>query len=105
MNWDVFRKDFVLIDMSEVPQDLESLRNWKPQGMPAMAILDSDGKLLITSDGPSGNIGYPLEPHEITHFMEMLKASTRRITEAERATLRAKLERFAVKYKSDQGRH
>ena len=28
-------------------------------GIPWMVILDTDGKELISSDGPKGNIGYP----------------------------------------------
>lgn len=49
-------------------------------GVPWMIILDAQGRRLVTSDGEKGNIGYPYEPHEIEHFMVMLRATARRLT-------------------------
>lgn len=48
--------------------------------MPWMTILDAQGRRLVTSDGEKGNIGYPYEPHEIAHFMTMLRATARRLS-------------------------
>lgn len=52
----------------------------KNQGIPYFAILDANGKSLITSnpnkDKP-GNIGYPAAEAEIAHFMKMLKVGTK----------------------------
>jgi thioredoxin-related protein len=42
-------------------------------GVPWFAFLDGQGKVLATSDGPKGNIGYPVMPEEIDHFVGMLR--------------------------------
>ncbi|MDH4240759.1 MAG: thioredoxin family protein [Phycisphaerae bacterium] len=49
-------------------------------GIPWFAILDAQGKVLITSEGPEGNIGYPVKPAEIAHFIHMIKETSRNIT-------------------------
>lgn len=47
-----------------------------PQGgIPWFAILDSSGKVLATSDAKGGNIGFPMQPAEIEHFLSMLTKS------------------------------
>jgi hypothetical protein len=51
----------------------------KPGGIPWFIILDAKGKALATSDGPKGNIGYPGEPHEIEHFLAVLKQTARKM--------------------------
>jgi hypothetical protein len=66
-------------------------------GIPWMAILDSAGKPLVTSDGPQGNIGYPAEPGEIDHFIAMVKATAKRLTAAQIAEIRKALEEAAKK--------
>jgi thioredoxin-related protein len=48
-------------------------------GIPWFVILDGKGKALANSDGPKGNIGYPAEPHEIEHFLAMLKQTARKM--------------------------
>ncbi len=53
------------------------LRDSQAGGIPWMAILDGEGKKLVTSDGPAGNIGYPAKPEEIAYFLEMLKKAGR----------------------------
>jgi hypothetical protein len=53
------------------------LRDSQGGGIPWMAILDGEGKKLVTSDGPQGNIGYPGTPAEIAWFLEMLKKAGR----------------------------
>ena len=45
-------------------QVMRRVRTSNDGGIPWMAILDSTGKVLITSDGPKGNIGYPNKPGE-----------------------------------------
>jgi uncharacterized protein YyaL (SSP411 family) len=52
-------------------------------GIPWIAFLDAQGKVLATSDGPKGNIGYPAAPHEIAHFTSMLRKTARRIEPAQ----------------------
>jgi hypothetical protein len=49
-------------------------------GIPWHAILDAEDKVLITSDGPKGNIGFPVKPTEIAHFIHMIKETSRNIT-------------------------
>ena len=44
--------------------------------MPWMVILDGDGKEMITSVGPEGNVGCPVQPAEIDHFVTMIQSSS-----------------------------
>lgn len=64
-------------------------------GIPWMVILDDKGKHLTTSDGPKGNVGYPAQPQEIAHFMEMLKETKQRITAEELQAVEATLKKNA----------
>jgi hypothetical protein len=58
----------------EVMQELQKDRQG---GMPWMTILDGDGKELVTSNDPDGkNIGCPGLPHEVEHFVNMIKQSS-----------------------------
>ena len=54
-------------------------------GIPWFAFVDGQGKELINSDGPDGksNIGYPMEPKEISWFIEMLKKTTKKVDAAQ----------------------
>jgi len=49
-------------------------------GIPWFAILDAKGKLLISSVGPQGNIGYPVKPDEIAHFIRMISETAENLT-------------------------
>ena len=44
--------------------------------MPWMVILDGDGKELITSVGPEGNVGCPVQPAEVDYFVTMIESSS-----------------------------
>jgi len=68
-------------------------------GIPWMAILDPDGKQLITADGPRGNIGYPFEPHEIEHFIVMLKKTAKKLKSEEIGEVEKVLKNRARKLK------
>lgn len=46
-------------------------------GIPWFAILDAEGGVLVTSEGPNGNVGYPAQEEEIAHFMKMLRTTTK----------------------------
>lgn len=76
-------------------------------GIPWFALLDAEGKVLATSDapGPSGprNVGFPVEPHEIDHFIDVLKKTARRIGGDDLAALRAALEENARTIKAGRG--
>lgn len=61
-------------------------------GIPWFAILDGEGKVLATSDGPDGNIGFPGEPAGIDHFVGMLKSTRQRLSDDDLTVLRQALE-------------
>jgi len=52
-------------------------------GIPWFVFLDGDGKAVVTSDGPKGNVGFPAAPHEIDHFRTMLEQSKRKLSDAD----------------------
>jgi hypothetical protein len=72
----------------------EILRRYQSveSGIPWFVFLDGDGKAVVTSDGPKGNVGFPAAPHEIAHFRAMLEQSKRRLTDADINALVASLE-------------
>ncbi len=57
----------------------ERLRANPQGGIPWCAVLDEDGRVLATSDGPDGNIGCPVTASEIEHFVAMLRGTARRM--------------------------
>ncbi len=57
-------------------------------GVPQMAILDASGKVLATSLGPGGNIGYPCQPVEIDHFIAMLADTRQRLADRDLQQIR-----------------
>ena len=73
-------------------QVMDRLRVSKNGGIPWMAILNAQGEVLVTSDGPNGNIGYPGTPEEIQHFLKMLRTTARRLTPEQFARLQNDLE-------------
>ncbi len=66
-------------------------------GIPWLVVLDAAGKELVTSDGPKGNIGCPVQPDEIAWFRTMLEHSKKRLTTAELDTLQKANEAFAAR--------
>jgi thiol-disulfide isomerase/thioredoxin len=64
-------------------------------GIPWFVLLAADGKAIITSDGPEGNVGFPVQPQEIRHFEAMLRKSARNLTGDQIATIIASLEESA----------
>ncbi len=73
------------------------LRVGRSGGIPWMVILDAGGKELITSDGPKGNCGCPVQPHEIAHFIDMLETTRRTLSDSDIATVKKSLDSFAEK--------
>jgi thiol-disulfide isomerase/thioredoxin len=71
---------------------IKRLRTPEGRSIPWMAILDADGRVLITSDAPEGNIGFPVAAEEIEHFLKMLAATARHLDEADFSELRKALE-------------
>lgn len=71
------------------------LRKGKGGGIPWMVVLDGEGAELVNSDGPKGNIGCPVQPHEVDWFMTMIARTAVNLDEQEQAALRELLEAFA----------
>jgi thiol:disulfide interchange protein len=111
---EILAKDYVLLKI-----DLDRMRDAKPvcarrglktdAGLPWLAILAADGKLLATSEAPAtsgstgGNIGYPVKPEEIAHFMQMLEKTQRHLDAAQRDLVRNRLTDRAKELESPGG--
>ncbi len=96
---EIIALDFVdvKIDLSEMEHGAavgKRLRKARDGGIPWMVILDADGKELISSDGPKGNCGYPLLPHEIDHFLRMVRTTATRTSAAQLAELKQELDAY-----------
>jgi thioredoxin-related protein len=96
----ILDRDFVLaqVDIDRMNGGKDVQKRYQPAtsgGIPWFAILDVQGKALATSDGPRGNIGYPAQPHEIAHFLAMVKGQARRIDAGQLDQLRQSLEQAA----------
>ncbi len=72
----------------------ERIRSSGSGGIPWMVILDAEGEALITSDGPKGNIGCPVNPEERSHFMDMIEKTARQMSKQEISTLKGLLDTF-----------
>jgi thiol-disulfide isomerase/thioredoxin len=70
----------------------------KARGIPWHAFLDAEGRILITSVGPKGNIGHPLRPAEITYFIHMIKETSRNITPGQISTIEKALNQQQKKW-------
>jgi len=53
----------------------------KPGGIPWFVLLDADGKQLAHSNAADGNIGFPVKPEEIAHFVTMLRSAKQHLTD------------------------
>ena len=96
---EIMAEDYVIVkvdtDRMTGGQKLLAEQNPKPGGIPWVVILDAAGEPIINSNGPNGNIGYPVQPAEIDHFVAMLKKASRRIDADEIAQIEAALKAAA----------
>ena len=99
---EVLSKDVVAvkIDQDRMTHGVElaaKLRQGKQGGIPWSAMVaPNEGEIIVTSDAPEkGNVGYPLEDHEIAHFMKMLRTVQERMTDDELAVLEKSLREAA----------
>ena len=97
-------KDFVVqaIDTScQVNADkvIAKVRGKQRGGIPWMTIVDANGKRLITSDGPKGNIGCPIQPHETEYFRTMLAKTSKKLTSAELDAFKKANDAYAQRYR------
>lgn len=96
-------KDFIdlKIDTMRMQHGKEVAARFLPHGstgVPWMAILDASGKVLATSVGPQGNVGFPLRPAEIDHFVSMLSGTKQRLQQEDLQRLRSDLDAYRVEY-------
>lgn len=94
----IMAKDFldVKIDQDRMTggKELQAKYNKKPSGIPWIAIIDpATGDAIVNSDAPdAGNIGFPAEPAEIAHFVTMLQATKKNMSDSDIAALKTSLE-------------
>lgn len=73
----------------------DRLRGERDTGVPWTVITDEHGEELITSDGPQGNCGCPVEPQEVEWFLTMIRKTARTLTAEQLAVVEAELKDFA----------
>jgi thiol-disulfide isomerase/thioredoxin len=99
---ELFANDFVIakIDTERMSagQDVSDRFRKTETGIPWIVILDEHGDPLVNSESPEGNIGYPVKPHEIAYFIEMLKTSAPDISSERLADIERTLQENAAKY-------
>jgi thioredoxin-related protein len=72
-------------------------------GIPWFAVLSPDGTVVAKSELAGGsNIGFPTEPAEIDHVVKMLCDGGKKMTDAQKATVRKAFEDAAAKVKAAQ---
>ena len=84
----MLQKDYVLLSLDSRnkrgTEVIAKLRTGHDDGgIPWLVVLDAEGKEIVTSDGPKGNVGCPVQPDEIAWFRTMLERSKKRLTSAE----------------------
>jgi thiol-disulfide isomerase/thioredoxin len=65
-----------------------------PDGLPYSAFLDAKGGLIVNSKRDGSNIGYPVEPAEIAHFIDMMKKASPKMADEDVKTIEAALKSF-----------
>ncbi len=101
-NRELFQTDFVDVKVDLEDRDFREisngyalllrLRNFKYDGVPWIAILEPDGRVVATSDRPSGkNAGFFSNPEGIRDFMRMLRKGVKRTTPAQLAEIEKKI--------------
>ena len=83
---ELLAKDYVLFKFDDFRdlkgRELSAALKFDGHGVPCHAILDSDGKELINSIGPLGNIGDPSGSFEgAQHLRKMLKTTVQNLTD------------------------
>jgi thiol-disulfide isomerase/thioredoxin len=67
--------------------DLNRKHGGEKQGLPFFVILDADAKALADSKGPEGNVGCPVAPAEIAHFIKVVRQTAPRLNNEQIAIL------------------
>ena len=63
-------------------------------GTPYFAILDSTGKKLADAHAKAGNVGFPVEPHEVAHFMKVVGETGKSLAKSDLSAIEGGLRRF-----------
>jgi len=92
----IINQDYIIV---KIDQDrmiggqefAKNIRENKPGGIPWFVLLDPNGKKLITSDGPQGNVGFPVQPHEVEHFINMFQQNATNIKPEQLQKLKTQL--------------
>jgi thioredoxin-related protein len=103
----ILDRDFVIVPididrMTHGKDVMAQVRPKAPGGIPWFAVLDAKGKPLGTSEGPEGNIGYPVKPAEIDHFVALITGQSRRIEAGQHERLRQSLRESADRIEKQQ---
>ncbi|HEX6812802.1 MAG TPA: hypothetical protein VF384_14345 [Planctomycetota bacterium] len=105
----LLQKDFVLLSLDSGKHKggqkvIDQLRAGHVDGgIPWMTVLDAEGKELVTSDGPKGNVGCPAQPDEIVWFRKMLEQTKKRLTADELDAIQKVNEAFATRWLAKRG--
>ena len=91
-----FQSHFVdlKVDTDRMPEGDALLNEYckEPEGIPWFVFIDPRSqKVIASSTGPKGNVGFPFEDFEIDHFCTMLQACGERFNEATIAEIRQSL--------------
>ena len=70
---------------------LKTHSDGKNGGIPWCEFINAEGKALVNSNGPEGNIGFPAQTAEITWFGEMLKKSGAKLSTEDQVALQLSL--------------
>lgn len=85
----------VKIDQDRMPgaREIQSRLGMPPNsGIPWFAVLDpNSGRVLATSTGPQGNIGFPYADEEVAHFMTVLQKVSTNLSANDLSTIRDSL--------------
>jgi len=73
----------------------DSLRKGRSGGLPWTVILDAEGAELVCGVGPEGNVGCPVQPEEVAHFLSMIDTTRSHMSDAQFARFEQALHEFA----------
>jgi hypothetical protein len=63
--------------------------------------MDSAQKVLVDSMKEKQNVGFPYEPHEVTHFLDALKKACPALSEEELQVLKERLDEHCKARKAE----
>jgi len=86
----------VMIDIERMTGGKELAEKYgrkEDDGLPFWVILDTAGKTLTDSRGEKGNVGFPVEPFEVAHFMKVIRSTAPKLTPPQREALETALKK------------